>query len=77
MPSADEAIAIEVPDFNQLAPLMQEVGKAVFNIAQKDTARLNSEGLPWKGGTWRDAEVRMQGYKKLFEKLSNIIRAWE
>ncbi len=77
LPSSNDPIAIEIPDFNQLAPLMREVGKAVFNIAQKDTARLNAEGLPWKGGTWRDAEVRMKGYEDLFVKLTNIIKAWE
>lgn len=77
LPTASNPIAIEVPDFNQLAPLMQEVGKAVFNIAQKDTGRLDPNGTTWKGGTWLDAEKRMEKYKSLFGKLTNIIRDWE
>lgn len=39
--SKEHAIIIEIPDFNQLAPLMQEVGKAVFNIQQQDTALIS------------------------------------
>lgn len=77
LPTTSAPIAIEIPDFNQLAPLMQEVGKAVFNIAQKDTARLDPEGRPWRGGTWLDAEKRMKGYKDLFTTLTAIIKAWE
>lgn len=77
LPTTPEPIAIQIPDFNQLAPLMQEVGKAVFNISQKDTARLGAEGRPWSGGTWNDAEKRMAEYKDLFKKLAKIIKEWE
>ncbi|MCH4025616.1 MAG: AAA family ATPase [Acetobacter fabarum] len=77
LPTTPNPIAIEVPDFNQLAPLMQEVGKAVFNITQKDTAKLSPNGTTWKGGTWIDAEDRMEKYRELFDNLIKIIKAWD
>lgn len=72
LPSATKPIAVEIPDFNQLAPLMQEMGKAVFNITRQDTARITESGTPWSGNNWTQAEERMTGYKKLFSKLAGI-----
>lgn len=72
LPSAQKPIAAEIPDFNQLAPLMQEMGKAVFNIVRSDTARITDSGTPWSGNNWTQAEERMVNYKKLFAKLATI-----
>ncbi|AIP04345.1 cobyrinic acid ac-diamide synthase [Burkholderia pseudomallei] len=72
LPSSTKPIAVEIPDFNQLAPLMQEMGKAVFNIARQDTARITESGTPWSGNNWTQAEERMAGYKRLFSKLAGI-----
>jgi chromosome partitioning protein len=76
LPTSSKPIAIEIPDFNQLAPLMQEVGKAVFDISRDDTARITDSGTPWTGNNWTQAEDRMKAYKKLFgtlaEKLEGI-----
>ncbi|WP_080425121.1 ParA family protein [Burkholderia ubonensis] len=72
LPSAQKPIAAEIPDFNQLAPLMQEMGKAVFNITRGDTARITDSGTPWSGNNWTQAEERMENYKKLFSKLASI-----
>jgi chromosome partitioning protein len=75
LPSASKAIAVEIPDFNQLAPLMQEVGKAVFNITRADTAHIAESGKPWSGNNWTQAEDRMKTYKALFERLAKVVEA--
>lgn len=72
LPTAQKPIVVEIPDFNQLAPLMQEVGKAVFNIARSDTALITDSGTAWSGNNWTQAADRMQGYKKLFATLMAI-----
>lgn len=72
LPSFTKPIAVEVPDFNQLAPLMQEVGKAVFNITKSDTALIAESGQPWTGNNWTQAAQRMGHYKTLFATLGRI-----
>ncbi|WP_310461838.1 ParA family protein [Sphaerotilus sp.] len=66
----DDFIVAQIPDFGTLAPLMQEVGKAVFSIQQSDTRLITEKGLPWSGGTWTDAESRMQSLRECFRKIS-------
>jgi chromosome partitioning protein len=68
--SENEFIAAQIPDFGTLAPLMQEVGKSVFNITQEDTALVTESGIPWAGGTWTDAEKRMTTYKACLEQVT-------
>lgn len=75
--SAKNSISVEIPDFNQLAPLMQEVGKAVFNIDQADTALITKSREPWKGNNWSGAQKRMDTYKKLFGDISGIINEFD
>lgn len=77
LPTGVKPIAIEIPDFNQLAPLMQDVGKAVFNITRDDTARITDSGEPWKGNNWTKAETRMRDYKGRFAKLATMLEAFE
>lgn len=72
LPTSRKSIAVEIPDFNQLAPLMQEVGVAVFNIKQQDTARITDSGTPWVGNNWTQAQARMADYKQRFEKIATI-----
>jgi len=72
LPSSVKPIAVEIPDFNQLAPLMQEVGKAVFNIVRTDTALIAESGQPWSGNNWTQAADRMTNYRKLFATLATI-----
>lgn len=76
LPSSTKPIAVEIPDFNQLAPLMQEVGKAVFNVAQADTALITESGEPWAGNNWTKAKARMKTYKELFGVLAGIAEAF-
>lgn len=75
LPTILTPLAVQIPDFNQLAPLMQEVGKAVFNITQNDTARITETGKPWVGNNWTGAVTRMNDYRKLFKKLATILAA--
>jgi chromosome partitioning protein len=74
LPTSNKAIAVEIPDFNQLAPLMQVVGKAVFNIERKDTARITESGHPWLGNNWSQAEARMEDYRGRFKALAEMVR---
>ena len=71
--SPSKPIAAEIPDFNQLAPLMQEVGKAVFKIDRTDTAKITDSGKPWAGNNWTQAADRMKDYKSLFGKIAGIV----
>lgn len=73
LPTISTPLAVQIPDFSQLAPLMQEVGKAVFNITQNDTARITETGQPWVGNNWKQAVERMNDYRKLFEKLAAVV----
>ncbi|MBX9753462.1 MAG: AAA family ATPase [Pseudomonadaceae bacterium] len=75
--NAKDSIAVEIPDFNQLAPLMQEVGKAVFNISQVDTALITKTKKQWMGNNWSGAQKRMTTYKGLFLKISEIINKFD
>lgn len=75
LPTSNDPIATEIPDFNQLAPLMQEVGKAVFNITQSDTARITDSGQPWVGNNWTQAKDRMTEYRNRFSALANNLEA--
>lgn len=72
LPTSKKAIASEIPDFNQLAPLMQEVGKAVYNLEQSDTARITRSNTPWVGNNWSQAQRRMADYRKRFARIAEI-----
>jgi hypothetical protein len=54
---------------------MQEVGKAVFNIVQDDTARITDSGQPWMGNNWTQAQHRMKEYRQRFKTLASILDA--
>jgi len=65
----DRISVTEIPDFGSLAPLMQEFGKAIFQIEQQDTKVITDSGNPWSGATWKDAKERMATYKSKFEEI--------
>lgn len=67
-------IAAQIPDFGSLAPLMQEVGKPVFEISQEDTALITTSGAEWNGATWDDAQTRMDKYRGCFKDLSDRLK---
>lgn len=68
--SIENITVTEIPDFQSLAPLMQEFGKAVYQIEQKDTSVITETNSPWGGATWEDAKRRMGEYKAKFESIA-------
>jgi cellulose biosynthesis protein BcsQ len=60
-------VAATIPDFGSLSPLMQEYGKAIFQIEREDTKVMSKQA--WGGGTWIDAMNRMSKYKEQFEEI--------
>ncbi|MBB6691066.1 AAA family ATPase [Cohnella xylanilytica] len=67
-----ETIAVTtIPDFGSFAPLMQEYGKAVFNISRDETAIITDSSQPWGGATWRDAERRALDFKSKYKDISD------
>lgn len=73
LPTSIDPVVAKIPDFNQLAPLMQDVGKAVFSLKQEDTARITPTGKPWVGNNWSTAQKRMSDYKKLFAEIALVL----
>lgn len=73
LPTSENTIVAKIPDFNQLAPLMQDVGKAVFSIDRADTARITESGKPWMGNNWTGAVERMDIYKQLFSDIASVL----
>lgn len=62
-----------IPDFQSLAPLMQEFCVPVYAIQQNMTATITEKGGAWGGGTWEDAVRRMADFKSMFEKIIDRI----
>ena len=56
LPSGNDEIAVQISDFHQLAPLMQETGKAIFKLSRHDTALISESGSPWMGNNWRGSK---------------------
>lgn len=67
--SSDSISTPSIPDFQSLAPLMQEFCVPVYAIEQKMTASITDKGVQWGGGTWDDAQRRMAGFKEMFSKI--------
>ncbi|MGV8914771.1 MAG: ParA family protein [Kaistella sp.] len=68
--SEESVSTSSIPDFQSLAPLMQEFCVPVYAIEQKMTSAITEKGGQWGGGTWDDAVRRMNEFKVL---LNNII----
>lgn len=62
--------AAAIPDFGSMGPLLQETGKAVFQITQEDTALITEKGQPWGGATWKDAQERINAFKASLEHIA-------
>ena len=70
--SAENCIPAKMPDFQSLAPLLQEAGKPVFAITAEDTKVIN-DGAPYAGKVWTEAKERMKGYKISLQALCDSI----
>lgn len=62
-------VVAAIPDFVSLAPLMQELGKPVFGIEQKDSRAI---GPQWQGNVWTDKVERMNEFSQQFDALATI-----
>lgn len=65
-------IIAEIPDFQGLGPIMQENGKAIFQIGAEDTKSLNG-GVPWSGNVWTDAKTRIDKFAEKMKSLADRI----
>lgn len=66
--SGNDVILAKIPHFQSLAPIMQEAGKAVFNIVSDDTRSVNN-GSPYAGTVWAQTEERIATYKEKFDAI--------
>jgi cellulose biosynthesis protein BcsQ len=58
-------IAVEIPDFASLAPMMLSVGKPVWRLTQPDTG--------WQGNVWDDRKKAMKEVQALFFDLAAAV----
>ena len=66
-----EAIVVsQIRDFEGLAPIMQECGKAMFDITIDDTRATNVKGTAWSGVAWTQAQERMENYKDCIANMA-------
>ena len=64
-----------IPDFQSLAPLMQEFCVPVYNIKREMTSVITESGQPWGGQTWTGAAVRMQSFREKFQIIADRIKS--
>ncbi|WP_444905074.1 ParA family protein [Microbulbifer sp. CnH-101-E] len=67
----EKIVASQIQDFEGLAPIMQECGKAMFDITIDDTRTTNEKGAAWSGVAWTQAKERMNNYKNCIAQLAN------
>lgn len=63
-------VVSQIRDFEGLAPIMQECGKAMFDIKIDDTRTTNEKGAAWSGVAWTQAQDRMSNYKDCIAQLA-------
>jgi len=62
-----------IRDVGPMAPVAQMVGKAIFDIGQRDTELASSDGDYYRGAVWSDWVGRMEEYKCEISKVFNAI----
>lgn len=67
-------VASEISDFQGLAPIMQEHGKAIFNISREDTRAFTKDGKPWSTLAWNQAKDRITTFESKLAELSENIK---
>jgi hypothetical protein len=58
-------VAVEIPDFASLAPMMLSVGKPVWRLSKLDTG--------WQGNVWDDRKKAMEELKNLFFTFAEYV----
>ena len=66
-----DIVVSQIRDFEGLSPIMQECGKAMFDITNDDTRVTNEKGTAWSGVAWTQAQERMANYKDCIAQLAN------
>jgi MinD-like ATPase involved in chromosome partitioning or flagellar assembly len=74
---ASSLIVADIPHFEHLAPLMQAVGKPVFDITQEDTAVVSPASKRLSGHAWALTEQKITKFRQEFEKIRSRIKAFE
>ncbi|WP_127170037.1 ParA family protein [Xanthomonas sp. BRIP62415] len=62
-----------IRDVGPMAPVAQMVGKAIFDIGQRDTELASSDGDYYRGAVWADWVDRMREYKEEICKIFDAI----
>ena len=63
-----------IRDVGPMAPVAQLVGKAIFDINQKDTELASSDGDYYRGAVWGEWVKRMDEYSAEIAKLAAILK---
>ncbi len=63
-----------IRDVGPMAPVAQLVGKAIFDIDQKDTELASSDGDYYRGAVWGEWVKRMDEYNAEIAKLAAILK---
>ncbi|GAW87145.1 conserved hypothetical protein [Bathymodiolus platifrons methanotrophic gill symbiont] len=67
----DKIVVSKIRDFEGLIPIMQECGKAMFDISQNDTKIIPaSNGKAWSGAPWEGAQERMATYRQSISEIA-------
>ncbi|NRF12990.1 ParA family protein [Vibrio coralliilyticus] len=67
--AGDNIVVSKIRDFEGLAPIMQEHGKAMFALTQDDTRVMDSSNKAWTGAAWTGAVERMAEYRECISQL--------
>lgn len=70
----DNPFVASIRDVGPMAPVAQMVGKAIFDLAQRDTELASSDGDYYRGAVWADWVSRMDEYKN---EIANVFAAAE
>ncbi|CAB3879183.1 MULTISPECIES: ParA family protein [Achromobacter] len=65
-----EPFVASIRDVGPMAPVAQLVGKAIFDISQRDTELASSDGDYYRGAVWADWQRRMLDYQEEIGKLA-------
>lgn len=70
---SESPFVASIRDVGPMAPVAQMVGKAIFDISQRDTELASSDGDYYRGAVWGDWLTRMEEYKGEISKIFNAI----
>lgn len=68
-----EPFVASIRDVGPMAPVAQLVGKAIFDLDQKDTELASSDGDYYRGAVWGEWRKRMDEYQAEIAKLAMVL----